>query len=166
MKKTVYIFQSGQLKRKDNSLYFENEEIRKFIPVEDTNDIFIFGEVNVSKKFLEFASQKGVCVHYFNHHDYYMGTFYPREHQNSGHVILKQAEYYLDKEKRLDLARIFIEGSIGQMNQVLKYYHSRVSAGEDYINKLLEQFSNFHYLYFLNNYLVYLILLCFAFCCF
>lgn len=142
MKKTIYIFQSGELKRKDNSLYFENEEIRKFIPVEDTNDIFIFGEVNVSKKFLEFASQKEICVHYFNHYGYYMGTFYPREHLNSGHVILKQAEYYMDKEKRLQLARIFIKGSIGQMIQVLKYYRSRVSKGEDNINDVLDQFSN------------------------
>jgi CRISPR-associated protein Cas1 len=97
MKKTLYIFKSGQLRRKDNSLFFETSEgQRKFIPVEDTNDIYIFGEVDVSKRFLEFASQKEICLHYFNHHGYYVGTFYPREHLNAGHVIVKQTEHYLD----------------------------------------------------------------------
>jgi CRISPR-associated protein Cas1 len=118
MKKSLYIFTSGELRRKDNSLYFESEGQRKFIPVEDTNDIFIFGEVDVTKRFLEFASQKEICIHYFNHHGYYVGTFYPREHYNAGHVILKQAEHYLDPEKRLFLARLFVQGAIGQMWRV------------------------------------------------
>jgi CRISPR-associated protein Cas1 len=126
MKKTLYIFQSGELRRKDNSLYFETEERKRYIPVENTNDIYIFGEVDVSKKFLEFASQKEIIVHYFNHHGYYVGSFYPREHLNAGHVILKQAEHYIDANKRLDLARRFIEGSIQQMSRVLKYYRSRL----------------------------------------
>src|SRR5690625_2032203 len=104
MKKTLYIFNHGQLRRKDNSLYFEAEDgKRRFIPVEDTNDIFIFGEVDVSKRFLEFASQKEICIHYFNRYGYYVGTFYPREHYNAGHVIIKQAEHYMHTEKRLQL---------------------------------------------------------------
>ncbi|WP_339063927.1 type I-B CRISPR-associated endonuclease Cas1b [Tepidibacillus marianensis] len=139
MKKTLYIFQSGQLRRKDNSLYFETEERRRFIPVEDTNDIYIFGEVDVSKKFLEFASQKEICVHYFNHHGYYSGTFYPREHLNSGHVILKQAEHYIDYEKRLNLAKTFVTGSIGQMNQVLKYYRNRKDTSQEFLSGLIEE---------------------------
>ncbi|KIO69857.1 CRISPR-associated endonuclease Cas1 [Caldifermentibacillus hisashii] len=51
----LYIFTSGELKRKDNSLYFESENGRKYISVEDTNDIYIFGEVDVIKRFLELA---------------------------------------------------------------------------------------------------------------
>lgn len=131
MKKTLYIFQSGVLKRKDNSLFFESDAQRKFIPVEDTNDIYIFGEVDVSKKFLEFASQKEICIHYFNHYGYYMGTFYPREHLNSGQVVLRQAEHYIDQEKRFELAKIFVNGSIGQMKNVLKYYKSRTEKGKE-----------------------------------
>lgn len=141
MKKTLYIFQNGELRRKDNSLYFETDERRKFIPVEDTNDIYIFGEVDVTKKFLEFISQKEICIHYFNHYGYYVGTFYPREHQNAGHVTLKQAEHYMDSEKRLLLARTFISGSIGQMNQVLKYYRTRTAYGKEEMTALFEQLS-------------------------
>jgi len=56
LKKTLYIFSGGELKRKDNTLYFENESGRRFIPVEDTGEIMVFGEVDVNKKFLEFLS--------------------------------------------------------------------------------------------------------------
>lgn len=137
MKKSFYIFQNGQLRRKDNSLYFETDNRKRYFPVEDTNDIYIFGEVDVSKKFLEFASMKEICIHYFNYHGYYVGTFYPREHYNSGHVILKQAEHYMQMEKRLALARSFVKGSIGQMQQVLKYYRSRIESGKDTLDSLI-----------------------------
>jgi CRISPR-associated protein Cas1 len=140
VKKTLYIFQNGELRRKDNSLYFETEERKRYIPVEDTSDIYIFGEVDVSKRFLEFVSQKEICLHYFNHYGYYIGTFYPREHQNAGLIILKQAEHYLDHSKRMRLARTFVEGAIGQMRQVIKYYRSRVRTGTDALIELLEEF--------------------------
>ncbi|MED5050728.1 type I-B CRISPR-associated endonuclease Cas1b [Anoxybacillus rupiensis] len=130
MKKTFYIFQNGELRRKDNSLYLETEGQKKHLPVENTNDLYIFGEVDVTKKFLEFAAQKEIIIHYFNHYGYYVGSFYPREHLNAGHVILKQAEHYLDAHKRLDLARRFIEGSIQQMSRVLKYYRGRLEEKE------------------------------------
>lgn len=139
MKKTLYIFQNGQLHRKDNSLYFETEERKRYIPVEDTNDIYIFGEVDVSKRFLEFVSQKEIILHYFNHYGYYIGSFYPREHQNAGHVILKQVEHYADHDKRLKLASKFIKGSIGQMGQVVKYYRTRVEKGKEELAELVSQ---------------------------
>jgi CRISPR-associated protein Cas1 len=140
MKKTLYIFQNGELIRKDNSIRFETEERKRTLPIEDINDIYIFGEVNVTKKFLELISQKSICVHYFNHYGYYTGTFYPREHLNSGHVILKQAEAYLNFEKRLELASKFIDGSIQQMNQVLKYYQNRVKGNNEIFKEMIADF--------------------------
>ena len=125
MKKSIYIFSNGELKRKGNTLYYESEEGQRFIPVEDIGEIMIFGEVDFNKKFLEFASQKEILIHYFNYYGYYMGTFYPREHLNSGFIILKQAEHYLDPGKRLSLARSFVEGAVKNIRQVLKYYDNR-----------------------------------------
>lgn len=125
MKKTFYIFSNGELKRKDNTIYFENSEGKKFIPVENTNEIYVFGEVNVNKKFLDFISSHQILLHYFNYHGYYSGTFYPREHYNSGYMILRQAEHYLDEEKRLYLARQFVLGAYRNIRQVLKYYENR-----------------------------------------
>ncbi|TWH47934.1 type I-B CRISPR-associated endonuclease Cas1b [Sporomusa sp. KB1] len=134
MKKTLYFFSNGEIHRKDNTLCFENAEGRRFLPVEDVGEIMVFGEVNFNKKLLEFLSQKEVILHYFNHYGYYMGTFYPREHLNSGHAILRQAEHYLDDSKRLDIAKQFVYGAAKNIRQVLKYY---VNRGKQ-VNKVLE----------------------------
>lgn len=126
MKKTFYIFSSGKFRRKDNTLYFETEQGEsRFIPVEDTAEMMVFGEVDVNKRFLEFLSQKEVILHYFSHQGYYMGSFYPREHLNSGYMILKQAEHYLDEGKRLVIARLLVEGAGKNILRVLKYYNAR-----------------------------------------
>jgi len=57
MKKTIYVFSNGDLKRKQNTLYFETAEgKRKYVPVENTGEMMIFGEVTINKKLLDFLS--------------------------------------------------------------------------------------------------------------
>lgn len=58
MKKDIYIFNDGELKRKDNTLYFESDGRKKYIPVEEINNLYVFGEITLNKRFLDFASQK------------------------------------------------------------------------------------------------------------
>jgi len=126
MKKTVYIFSNGEIKRKQNTIYFETEDRkRKYVPIESVSEIMIFGEVSLNKKLLEYLTQKEIIIHFFNYHNYYVGSYYPREHYNSGLVILKQAENYLNPDKRLLLAKKFVEGSIKNMLKVVSYYKNR-----------------------------------------
>lgn len=126
MRKTIYIFSDGELRRKDNTIYFENGNgEHKYIPVEDTCEFMVFGEVSINKRFLEFCTQREILIHYFNYYGYYAGTFYPREHYNSGYMILRQAEHYLNPETRLILAKQFVYGAFRNIRQVLKYYANR-----------------------------------------
>lgn len=136
MKKTLYVFSNGELMRKDNTLCFETEQGKRYMPVEDTGEIMIFGEVDLNKKLLEFLSQKEIVLHFFNHYGYYMGSFYPREHLNSGYAILRQAEHYLDKKKRLCIAMEIVRGAAKNIRQVLKYYNSRGKDLEDTIKAI------------------------------
>jgi len=136
MRKTIYIFSNGELRRQDNTLYFEGEKGRQYLPVENVSEFLVFGEVTLNKKLLEFLSQQEILLHFFNYYGYYVGTFYPREHYNSGFMILRQAEHYLDERKRISLARKFVEGAISNMLRVLKYYAARGVSLEDYIVKL------------------------------
>jgi CRISPR-associated protein Cas1 len=131
MKKNIYIFNDGQIRRKDNTVYFETEEGKKFLPIEDINDIFVFGELELNKRFLELASQKEITIHFFNYYGYYIGSYYPREHLNSGYMTLKQSEHYLDIEKRLAIARAFVRGSGKNIQNVLRYYINRGKDLED-----------------------------------
>ena len=135
MKKTLYFFSDGTLQRKDNTIFYETENNKRFLPVEDVSEIMIFGEVNFNKTLLELLAQKEIILHYFNYYGYYTGSFYPREHLNSGYAILKQAEFYMDEHKRLNLAKLFITGAIKNIRQVVKYYLNR---GKD-LDNILEK---------------------------
>jgi len=126
MKKTIYIFSNGELKRKGNTIFFEKENGSKnYLPIENTKELMIFGEVTLNKKLLDFLSQKEIILHFFNYYGYYSGTYYPREHYNSGYMTLKQAEHYLDENRRLVLAKLFVKGAISNIEKVLGYYNSR-----------------------------------------
>lgn len=125
MKKDIYIFNDGDLRRKDNTFYFLCQEKKKYLPIEELDSIWVFGEISVNKSFLDFASQKGILIHFFNYYEYYTGTFYPREHLNSGFVLLSQAQAYLDESKRLQIAKMIITTAIQNMIVVLKYYKKK-----------------------------------------
>lgn len=125
MKKAIYLFSDGDLRRKDNTIYFENENGWKRIPVENTNGLYAFGEVDVNKRFLEFVTRSKIIIHFFNCYDYYIGSYYPREYISSGYMILRQAEHHLDYERRIEIARYFVKGASQNMLQVIRYYINR-----------------------------------------
>lgn len=141
MKKDIYIFNDGDLRRKDNTFYFQSGETKKYLPIEELDSVWVFGEVTVNKKFLDFASQKGILIHFFNYYEYYTGTFYPREHLNSGYVILKQAEAYLQEEKRVLIAKKIIRTAINNILVVLKYYSKRGKDLQEVIADIEEKWS-------------------------
>jgi CRISPR-associated protein Cas1 len=138
MKRTIYIFSDGEIKRKGNTLYFESDGGKKYIPVESTYELFIFGEVTINKRLLEFLTETEIIMHFFNYYGYYIGSFYPREHLNSGYMILKQAEHYLDIDKRLTLAKKFVSGAVENIKKVLNYYFIRGKSLNEEIEKINE----------------------------
>lgn len=142
MKKPIYIFSNGEIKRKQNTIYFENSDgTKKIIPVENVTELLIFGEVSLNKKLLEYMTKKQVILHFFNYHEYYVGTYYPREFYNSGLIILKQAEHYNDYGKRLVLAKKFIQGAVRNMLKVLAYYKNRGISVQDIEDEITSLYS-------------------------
>lgn len=136
MEKTIYIFSNGELKRRGNTIGFHSTEGTRYVPVEAVREIAVFGEVSLNKKFLEFLSQQEILLHYFSHHGYYMGTFYPREHYNAGLVTVRQVALYLDSRERLRLARSFVRGGCENIRRVLKYYINRGRKLEAVLNTI------------------------------
>lgn len=80
-------------------------------------------------------TQKQIPVHFFNRYGYYQGSYYPREHMNSGLIILKQAEHYLDNTKRMYLASSFVDAALRNMIFNLRVYASR---GKDFGDAIAE----------------------------
>jgi len=116
----VYIFSSGKLKRKDNTLCFESQEDKRFIPVEDVKEIYLFGEVDLNSRVLNFLSQKGVLLHLFNRYGFYSGSFLPRKKNVSGYLLVKQVQHYINGDGRLFLASSFVDGAVFHIKRNLK----------------------------------------------
>ena len=122
MEKNYYILKSGRLRRKQNTVYFEDKDGQKPIPVNAINAIFAFGELDINSKLLLFLSKNKIAVHFFNYYGFYSGSFYPREYLLSGFLLVKQAESYLNPERRINIAKEFIRTASFNILQNLNYY--------------------------------------------
>ncbi len=135
---SVYIFSSGTLRRHQNTLVLESEDGKKYIPVENVAEIKVFGEVSLNKRLLEFLTRKGIIMHFFNHEGYYVGTYYPREKNQTGITLLRQVQHYLDHQKRLEIAKRIVEGSIFNILALVRSYKSKGYPLDEKINKITE----------------------------
>ncbi len=140
MKRSLYIYNGGKLQRKDNTLKYTNENgEKKDLPVENICDIYVMSEMNFNTSLLNIVSQKGICLHFFNYYDFYIGSYYPKEQLLAGNLLTKQVEFYSDYEKRLNLAKEFIKAGTSNIYRNLRYYNGRgkdVSMFMDIINNL------------------------------
>jgi CRISPR-associated protein Cas1 len=138
--KNYYILSDGKLKRHENTIYFENEDGKKPIPINTIYSIYALGSLSITSKAISMLANEGVCIHFFNYYGYYVGSFYPRESTVSGDMVVKQVEHYLDEEKRVNIARSFVEGSILNMAKVLSYY--KLEEIRTAVEELLQTLSN------------------------
>jgi len=129
-KKSLTLLSDGTLFRRENTLYFENAQGKKPLAIEGIYDIYVYGKITITSQALHFLAQKGVAVHFFNHYGYYDGSFYPRESLNSGDLLIKQAKHYLDREKKLKLAKLFVVGGTKNMEKNLKKWGMKASFNE------------------------------------
>ena len=65
MGKTLYVFSSAALKRKDNTLMLQTKNNgSSYIPVETVDEILIMGEAEINKSLIELLSEKGIVLHF------------------------------------------------------------------------------------------------------
>ncbi|MEM4662799.1 MAG: type I-B CRISPR-associated endonuclease Cas1b [Candidatus Diapherotrites archaeon] len=150
MKFDFYITKNGILKRKQNTVYFvrknENGELEKrILPIEKIYAIYAHGRISFTSGVVSYLSKFGVTIHFFNRYGIYEGSFYPRKTLISGDLLIKQVEHYLNKEKRIELARKFIEGSLENIIRNLQYYERTRGEMQNeilQIKQLMEQTCN------------------------
>lgn len=137
MKQSYYLYKSGRLQRKDNTLeiiYKDNS--KKVIPIERVEDIYIMTEFDFNTALLNFLAQYGVKIHFFNYYGFYTGTYYPKESLVSGKLLIKQVENYTDVNKRIKIAKAFIDSASYNIHRNLIYYNNRGKNLEKYIKEI------------------------------
>lgn len=126
MKRSYYLYSTGQLRRKDNTISFINEfDEKRDMPIEHINDVYAMSDITFNTSLINILAKYGVPIHFFNYYSFYTGSFYPKEQLVSGNLLVHQVEHYLDEEKRLDLAKAFIEGASYAIYRNLRYYNGR-----------------------------------------
>ena len=136
MARSYYIFKSGALRREQNTVYLENEEGKRPIPVEDIDALYIFGEITLNTKLLDFLDQKSVPIHFFDYYRNYSGSYWPRQPVQSGFLLVHQVEHYTNAKKRLILAQEIVRAATDNILRNLKYYKNRVTGLDELIIKI------------------------------
>ena len=139
---TQYIFSMGELRRKDNSIDFYNSKGHNYIPIEDLKELYCLAEVSLNSKFLDFIAKAGITIHFFNYHQNYSGSFYPKEQLISGNLTIRQSMAYVDR--RLIIARAIVQGIGNNIREVLYHYYrhdkKELKPFLDWLNKDVKEF--------------------------
>ncbi len=144
MGESFYIFRDGELKREANNIIMKTPEgEKKNLKAEVAEEIYLFGEVNLNTKLLNYASQKGVRIHIFNYYGFYSGSFFPRESNISGFLLVKQAKAYDSLDKRIKLAKEIIKSGTFNIYRNLRYYNGRGIDLKDHMNDISRLIANF-----------------------
>ena len=140
--KDYYILNNGRLKRKDNTIYFEDcEDNKRALPIEQIDTVHVYGEVDLNTKMINYISQYGVILNFYNYYGYYTGSFYPRKKNVSGFLLVCQSACYLDSNERIYLAKSFIESAVHHILRNMRYY----KVDDDLIKLIKKEIENIKY---------------------
>lgn len=111
---------------------------KKIIPVNNVNALFIMTDITFNKRFLEFLSYYSIPAHIFSYYGKYRGSYFTDNNAADGKLIVKQANFYSDKKKRLAIAQEFVKGALSGIVRNLLYYKFRGKQLEDIVDELKE----------------------------
>lgn len=137
MQQSFYVYNNGDLKRKDNTLRFTSYDGEKRdIPIERISDIYVMSEMSFNTTFLSYISQYGIPIHFFNYYNFYTGSFYPKQSNLAGQLLVNQVQHYTEYDKRLLIAKKFIQAAADNIYRNLRYYNGRDKNVSDYMKDI------------------------------
>ena len=137
MQQSFYVYNNGDLKRKDNTLRFTSYDGEKRdIPIERISDIYVMSEMSFNTTFLSYISRYGIPIHFFNYYNFYTGSFYPKESNLAGQLLVNQVQHYTEYDKRLLIAKKFIQAAADNIYRNLRYYNGRDKNVSDYMKDI------------------------------
>lgn len=156
----LYLTKSGRLRRRDNTLIFETvalppsetgeistqridieevsdsaleefpAEAKHSLPIESIDAVYLFGEISLNCRLINFLAQKKIPVHFFNYYGNHTGTFFPHGEQLSGELVIRQGAAYSDPSKRIYICRQLLKSVIHNIHSVVSYYARRKNLQE------------------------------------
>lgn len=139
MKKSYYIFSTGEIIRKDNTIrYINSAGEKKDLPIENIDEIYFMSQISLNSSFLNLMSKNEIVLHFFNYYSQYIGSFYPKEKMLAGQLLIKQVEFYKDKDKRLHICKEIIRAASYNIYRNLRYYNGRGKNLKEQMDRITE----------------------------
>jgi CRISPR-associated protein Cas1 len=113
-----------------------NELPARYLPVEGIDELYVFGSLDAGSSLYNFLGKNDITVHFFDYYENYSGSFMPKDYLISGKMLLEQVAAHTDPDRRLEIARKFVEGGAFNMIKNLKYYNNRGKDLEPFIEKM------------------------------
>ena len=148
-RRPYYLFSNGRLRRHQNTLRLERAGEERTpgadaedtglpssaltgekvpFPVETVESLYCFGEIDVNAKLITFLAQHSIPAFFYDYYGNYTASLYPRDYLLSGRLKVAQVEHYASPERRMRLARAFVEAATYNILRVLKYYAPRLDG--------------------------------------
>ena len=122
MKQIFYLYESGLLKKKDDSLVLISKGNNLFyMPIEQIYSIMCYADITLNKRVISLLNKKQISLHFLNYYGKYIGRYIPKKH-GYGKVLIEQVWCFLDVEKKLYIAKALTTGYIKNMQSLILYY--------------------------------------------
>lgn len=137
LKQSFYIYNNGEIRRKDNTLQFTTfDGTKRDIPIERISDIYVMSEMSFNTAFLNYIAQYQIPIYFFNYYNFYTGSFYPKDGNPAGQLLIQQTAHYMDYQKRLEIAVRIIQAAADNIYRNLRYYNSRDKDVAEYMKDI------------------------------
>ncbi|MGC8567291.1 MAG: type I-B CRISPR-associated endonuclease Cas1b [Caldisphaera sp.] len=128
MAKSIYLNKNCIMKVKHSTLLivYKNDEgktEKRVIPINDIYDIYAHGMTSITSGAILLLAKFGLPVHFFNYYGYFRSSLLPKKKLISGSLLIRQAEHYLDKNKRAEIAREILRAATYNILRNLYYYN-------------------------------------------
>lgn len=127
---TYEIIENGILTSKDYNLIFENDNLKRDLPIKAIKNINIYSDVVFNAGILKMLSDNNITLTVFDKYSRNIGRFVPEKKTQISSVFLKQCELYNDMEERMHIAVLFVKAQIFNMRTNVKYYNKRLKKEE------------------------------------
>lgn len=135
MKKRIYLYKSGILRCQDSSLVYIVKNEKYYIPIIQTEIIYIFGNCTLNKSTIQILNEYDIKVYFFSYFGNYLGSYIPKK-EYVGKIMTYQVMLYENKEELFSFQKEIIYSSILNMIAVLKYYHKKRNICTKQISEL------------------------------
>ena len=119
MRETLYLSSVEGLERENNNLIIFKNWQKHRVPINVIESIVIASEITITSKLLSLLNQLEISIHFLGYYWNYIGSFYGKEKNTNGYILLKQAEFFVRGETQITLIKKLLDASFYNIIQNL-----------------------------------------------